>query len=93
MTASGLSAPPRSARVAACLLLASGVGTKSRGFAGFPHDEQWLNGGARRLEIHGADVRYVASLLHRTLESPKQWGSVRVVPDTGACVDVVVSGR
>jgi len=44
--------------------------------------------GIRRAEGH-----YIASRLKQTLESAKQWGAIRIVPDRGHEVDVEVSGR
>lgn len=44
--------------------------------------------GVRRAEAH-----YVPMRLRDTLTASRQWGQVRVVPDTARVVDVMVSGR
>ena len=44
--------------------------------------------GIRRAEGH-----YVAQRLKSTLETSRQWGTVRVVPEAGRIVDVTVSGK
>ncbi len=44
--------------------------------------------GIRRAEAH-----YVAQRIKDTLEDTRQWGIVRVVPQTGREVDVMVSGK
>ena len=56
-------------------------------------DEKDRENQGTTLETRKAETTYMACHLKNTLQQSSQWGAVRVVPDPGASVDVLVKGK